>query len=149
MSENTPPEMEEAPEQWRAIPGHEGYELSDRGRVRSWKIWMGASPPPRFLTIQQKHGRRRIQLGLNGGIHDVDVLMHEIWNESAVEKSPRRTMTWRRLMLTERQHTYLVGILEHIDSPLTRKLLGTVRSSKRVEWNDPILPDEVRHEEED
>lgn len=30
-------------EQWRAIPGMPGYEVSDRGRVRSLKKWRGES----------------------------------------------------------------------------------------------------------
>lgn len=148
MPEDIPPELDEELEQWRPIPGHDGYELSNLGRVRSWKRWAGAGDPPRILTIQQKYGRRRIQLGLHGGTHDVAVLMHEIWSVPTWERSSRQPMSWRRLMLSDRQHATLIKILEQVDSPLTRKLLSTVRTAKRVEWDDPILPDEVRHDEE-
>lgn len=36
-------------EEWKVIPGYPDYEVSDQGRVRSWKRWNGHSVP-RLLT---------------------------------------------------------------------------------------------------
>jgi hypothetical protein len=41
-----------APETWRAVPGYEGqYEVSDQGRVRSWRNFGAASDRPRVVPL--------------------------------------------------------------------------------------------------
>jgi hypothetical protein len=37
-------------EQWLPVAGHEGYEISDAGRVRSWRIFRG-QPGPRLRKL--------------------------------------------------------------------------------------------------
>jgi len=37
-------------EEWRQVPGYPDYEVSDWGRVRSWKRSAKNIPPPRVLT---------------------------------------------------------------------------------------------------
>lgn len=52
--------MHPPPEVWKPIPGYQGlYDISDQGRVRSWKTHHGR-PGPRVLTV----GRRK-----NGGLY--------------------------------------------------------------------------------
>lgn len=64
----------EQPEEWRAIPGHEGYEVSDQGRVRSFRkhggVGRGLVTKPRLkkthpnsvgylaVTLQKPDGNR-------------------------------------------------------------------------------------------
>ena len=63
-------------EEWRSIPGHELYEASSFGRIRSWAVrgWSGrraASPKIRCLC-KSNDGHLRIQLGRGGphfGVH--------------------------------------------------------------------------------
>lgn len=51
-------------ETWRAVPGHPGYEVSDRGRIRSYRNRQGhASPTPRLLSPGIVQGYRHIKLG--------------------------------------------------------------------------------------
>lgn len=38
-------------EEWRTIPGHPQYEVSDRGRVRSWVPWPALAPQPTQARI--------------------------------------------------------------------------------------------------
>jgi hypothetical protein len=149
MAEDTLQSHDDGSEQWRSIPGHSGYDLSSDGRVRSWRAWLGCHQNlPRILKIQQKGNRRWIQLGLHGGRHELAVLMHEIWGTPLVVKGPRLPQSWRRLMLSDRQHADLVKTLELVDSVLTRRLLVAIRTAKKVGWDDVILPEEVPHEEE-
>lgn len=65
-------------EQWREIPGFDGqYEVSNRGRIRSWKKWARASEPPPRIMRQSANGV--IQLGLHGGKHKVSDLFYRVW----------------------------------------------------------------------
>lgn len=38
-------------EEWRPVPGLPDYEVSDQGRVRSWKVYNG-QPGPRVLHVK-------------------------------------------------------------------------------------------------
>lgn len=53
-------------EQWREIPGFPGYEVSDMGRVRSWKLGGPgtrlASSPSEVRPQQGRHGYVRVEL---------------------------------------------------------------------------------------
>lgn len=46
-------------ERWREVPGHPDYEVSDLGRVRSWKNnrW-GRATEPRIMSLNQRRGGR-------------------------------------------------------------------------------------------
>lgn len=51
-------------ENWRAVPGHPGYEVSDLGRVRSYRNRQGhPTPTPRLLSPAIVQGYRHIKLG--------------------------------------------------------------------------------------
>ncbi len=51
-------------ERWAAIPGHPGYEVSDQGRVRSYRNRQGhAQAEPRLMTPKLIKGYPRIKLG--------------------------------------------------------------------------------------
>lgn len=53
-------------EEWRPIPGYDGYEASNAGRIRSWKKWRN-SPVPRILKASpQSAGYPFVILMLNG-----------------------------------------------------------------------------------
>jgi len=67
-------------ESWRSVPGYEGsYEVSDLGRVRSWRPWRG-NPVPRVLAASpDTNGHRRIRLSFEGsaehaGVHKLVML---------------------------------------------------------------------------
>lgn len=50
MGEQLSLDFDAVKEEWQWVSGYEElYEVSDRGRVRSWKVWRG-HPPPRLLT---------------------------------------------------------------------------------------------------
>jgi len=51
-------------ERWRPVPGHPGYEVSDLGRVRSYRNRQGhASDTPRLLSPGTVQGYKHIKLG--------------------------------------------------------------------------------------
>jgi hypothetical protein len=51
-------ERRELAEEWRAIPGHDGYEVSDLGRVRS--IDRHVTCPPGKLGVQRRFYRGKV-----------------------------------------------------------------------------------------
>lgn len=53
-------------EEWRRIPGHPDYEVSDLGRVRSWKQSGRGGPPPRYLAGGTSAGYRHVLLLTDG-----------------------------------------------------------------------------------
>lgn len=53
-------------EEWRRIPGHPDYEVSDLGRVRSWKTVGPGGPPPRYLTGGVSRGYRTVIVRTDG-----------------------------------------------------------------------------------
>lgn len=74
-----PPRLDD--DQWVSIPGFgDAYELHRDGRVRSWKVWRGSELTlPRAMKVQVLRGRRKIQLGLHGGTHDVGELVAQLF----------------------------------------------------------------------
>lgn len=51
-------------EQWREIPEHPGYEVSDQGRVRSYRSRQGHSQDtPRLMSPKEVQGYMQIKLG--------------------------------------------------------------------------------------
>lgn len=122
-------------EQWRKIPGLDGYEISNRGRVRSWKHW--TAPEPRVLKIQIRNGIPYIRLGCTGKEHVIDDLMEAAWG------CPQISMRWRRLMLSEREHAELLELLGALKSDAAKRFSVRLRSAKRVSWYDPIDTDEI------
>lgn len=48
-------------ERWLSVPGHDGYEVSDLGRVRSWRgRWRRTEP--RLLRQSERNGYMRVSL---------------------------------------------------------------------------------------
>lgn len=134
-------------EQWRPIPGRDGYQLSNRGRVRSVIAWRSRNADlvfdMRVLKVQVVGDRRKIQLGQHG-VFDVDALMYEVWGAPLPLRDPVPPAVWRRIMLTERQHAILVELLAGLDDPRAKDLMVSVRAAKRVMWQDPIQQEEVK-----
>lgn len=68
-------------EVWKAISGHEGYEVSDQGRVRCWRpIPWNAKPPaaPRILKPRRgTNGYLSVILGFKGPTRSVHTLVAE------------------------------------------------------------------------
>jgi hypothetical protein len=69
-------------EEWKAIPGFPGYEVSDRGRVRSyfqrkgrqWKgAWKHAEAPQRIIKPRISRGYLTVSLCRDGKRHTVDI----------------------------------------------------------------------------
>jgi len=92
-------------ELWKPIPGFEGaYEISNHGNVRSWKKWRGSTLPlPRLMKVQTStNGRRSVQLGLHGGTHSIEMLLHEVWEKPLPEyfhanrEDRQIPLVWRR-----------------------------------------------------
>ncbi|MFF0055695.1 NUMOD4 motif-containing HNH endonuclease [Streptomyces microflavus] len=64
-------------EVWKPLPGHLGYEVSNRGRVRSYRNRQGhPTSAPRILTPAIVHGYSQIKIG-RGRQTKVHVLMLE------------------------------------------------------------------------
>lgn len=61
-------------ESWLAVPGYEGsYEVSDLGRIRSWRPWRG-NPVPRVLAAHpDTNGHRRVRLCHEGDVEQAGV----------------------------------------------------------------------------
>lgn len=47
-------------EQWREVPGFPGYEISDLGRVRSWRPWRGQPVPRLMKALPDSAGYLRV-----------------------------------------------------------------------------------------
>ncbi len=69
-------------EQWVPVVGFDGdYEVSNRGRVLSWKPWHGAALPRIMRCPTGADGHTRVQLGLHGGTHRIDHLVNATFGE--------------------------------------------------------------------
>lgn len=67
-------------EEWRAISGYDGYEISDQGQVRCLRPIGSRNPPkePRFLKSSTgTNGYLRVKLGLGGPTKSVHRLVAE------------------------------------------------------------------------
>ena len=59
-------------EQWKSIPGYEGYEVSDQGRVRSYHKILGKKgqcildTPQRILKPYDRKGYKQVSLVKDG-----------------------------------------------------------------------------------
>jgi len=83
--EQTMAEREIAPETWRAIPGHDGYEASDLGRIRSvdkkiwirnrWEYYCWRSYRGRVLKTPRNGNYLRAKLGEHDNGYDVHTLV--------------------------------------------------------------------------
>jgi hypothetical protein len=64
---------EPKPEEWRDVPGREGYEVSSWGNMRSWNASRGRRKEPRPMKpwIQKRGGYPAVKLG--GGGQNVTV----------------------------------------------------------------------------
>lgn len=59
---------------WRPVPGHDGYEVSDDGQVRSYRTRPGhPSNTPRLMAPQVTKGYRFVKLGrgYQGRVHNL------------------------------------------------------------------------------
>ena len=79
-------------EEWRAIAGFDGYEVSNLGRVRSWRPKNGIGgfvATPRVLSPEtNKHGYKRIGLRILGERKKRGQLIHQLVLEAFVCPKP-------------------------------------------------------------
>lgn len=81
-------------EQWRPIPGADGYEVSDQGRVRSYKLNQSASrTTPKVLAqrlTRQRHPNRAryLHIGLMVDGRRRERLVHQLVLEAFVGPRP-------------------------------------------------------------
>ena len=87
-------------ETWAPIPNHPGYEVSDAGNVRSWKVYGPVSP--RLLTTRIEDGYLRVQLSR------VSRRVHQLVLEAFVGPRPEGMLT------------------RHIDGDRTNNALGNL-----------------------
>lgn len=79
--------MNATPEQWRPIPNFPDYEVSDRGRVKSWRKWNGG-PAPRLLSlVPGRNGYLRVGLTVRP-CASVSRLVHQLVLEAFVGPRP-------------------------------------------------------------
>lgn len=72
---------------WKPVPGFEGYEVSDLGRVRSWISRHGRRSEPRPMKpAPDAHGYLRVTLRLNGA--PVYRKVHQLVLEALVGPCP-------------------------------------------------------------
>lgn len=87
--------------------------------------------------------------------HDIDALLREIWGLDVAILPRHPAPSWRRLMLSAREHRLLCHLLEladrfdSADGGPASKLLKRVQTARTVAWDDPILPEELEELEED
>jgi ribosomal protein S25 len=66
-------------EEWRPIAGHDGYEVSNLGRVRCWRPrnWVSKPPaePRQVKPSPSNNGYLRVRLGKDGGTRTVHTLV--------------------------------------------------------------------------
>ncbi len=84
-------------EQWRPIAGFDGYEISDQGRVRSWR-GMGRRPQrpkkPTIIVPQLRDGGHLCVVLRQGGGYrglTIDVALRDTWGieRRTIRKSSR------------------------------------------------------------
>lgn len=79
-------------EQWKPVAGFDGYEVSDLGRVRSWKMYHH-DPGPRFLTPSPTDSGH-LRVGLTNGSEDPRTRMvHRLVLNAFVGSRPKGLVT--------------------------------------------------------
>lgn len=80
-------------EEWRPAPGFDGYEVSDRGRVRSWRRVSAKNPAPKVLSqlIRKHDGYIQVSVQYPDG-KNRPILVHRLvcmaWHGEAPEGKP-------------------------------------------------------------
>jgi len=78
-------------EQWRPVVGFEGYDVSNIGRVRSWRPGrrtVGWLPFPRLLHPRAKNGYPAVTLG-RGKLPEITKYVHTLVLEAFVGPRPK------------------------------------------------------------
>ena len=74
-------------EVWRAVPGFDGYEVSDRGRLRSWRCSLGRRTKPWMKNLEPiKGGYLLVQLQRDGKANGR--LIHRLVLEAFIGLAP-------------------------------------------------------------
>lgn len=77
--------MESLGEQWRRVPYAPTYEVSNQGRVRSWRKPLNAGarviPLIRRLRVRGKHTAVTMRFGCEIKQVSIKKLMQDVWGE--------------------------------------------------------------------
>lgn len=136
-------------EQWRAVRGFDGYEVSDKGRVRSWRVsgHDGArSVFPKLISQRFANGYLRVTMQVSSQKSAVRYV-HSLVLEAFVLDRPKGLQC--RHLDGNRENNAVENLAwgTAIENALDKELHGTVARGERHGWhtNPHLIPRGDRH----
>lgn len=129
--------MSQQNEEWRPIPGHDGYEASNLGRIRSWKCRNGRGKAlaraPNVLkqNVQSKTRYHSVELFCNGS--GVRRLVHHLILESFVGMRTTARHEARHVHDNDRSNNAIANLAwgTRVENMADKVRHGTVASGER------------------